>query len=285
MSEGHQGVGQQIVIGVVILVIGSILAAAIIGEGSFAPGILGRHFSGPEGDGDVSDSRQDSEGRPSPVDSASETRIDVSWMDSDLIAHYPFDGTSQDATGSGHDADSRSVTATYDRFRRSNHAYSFDGAPSSVSVPRSSNPLSEEFTLSVWAKHEDTGRPQSIAEAWNSGEGSGVNIFYHPRDDRYYFQMRIGSSNYQLTCPALPLGDWRHLVHVYDGETQIAYLDGLPVGRNRIGKPFKPPRAMFYIGDEATYGDRHFDGSLDDVRVYGRALNAQEVSALAMEGL
>lgn len=72
---------------------------------------------------------------------------------------------------------------------------------------------------------------------------------------------------------------WHHVALTFDGTTLKGYLDGNPMGAgaaatyNLMGVPLS-------IAQNHN-GENYFNGLVDDVRVYGRALTATEVSGLA----
>ena len=84
-------------------------------------------------------------------------------------------------------------------------------------------------------------------------------------------------------------GIWRHLAMVVDDENKLLYL--YVDGRKARGSPrryagaladLKP--AKYYVGTSnplAERWDMRFRGAIDEVRIYGRALSAEEVRGLA----
>lgn len=71
---------------------------------------------------------------------------------------------------------------------------------------------------------------------------------------------------------------WHHAVFVRDGETVSVYLDGQPevTGRSAVLLDPAPSRLRIGGGDDP---DSSFEGKLDEVAVYGRALTPAEVAA------
>ncbi|MDA2936242.1 DUF2341 domain-containing protein [Patescibacteria group bacterium AH-259-L05] len=79
-------------------------------------------------------------------------------------------------------------------------------------------------------------------------------------------------------------GVWHHVVAVYDYDSKKTYMyrDGVVDGTNDwsgITMGDINPSATLHIG-QANYVTEMFNGTLDEVRVYNRALSAQEVSLL-----
>jgi len=85
--------------------------------------------------------------------------------------------------------------------------------------------------------------------------------------------------------PAVLLdGGWHHCAATFDGRVMRVYFDGKPVAElARPGKVRLQPDVPAYIGSLQGHGE-HFDGLLDDLRIYGDALSAEEVAELYRGG-
>ncbi len=85
---------------------------------------------------------------------------------------------------------------------------------------------------------------------------------------------------YTGLTPINNLPQWRHVVGTYDGSTMRVYVDGVEIGTGKaVSGILSPSSGDFVIGGQATSG-KSYMGSIDDVRVYNRALNSGEISAL-----
>ncbi len=74
--------------------------------------------------------------------------------------------------------------------------------------------------------------------------------------------------------PVLPVGQWKHVAVTFDGTTLSGYVDGVLVGTS--------PATFNLQGIPLTVGHEHlwennFNGMIDDLRIYPRALTALEV--------
>lgn len=75
-------------------------------------------------------------------------------------------------------------------------------------------------------------------------------------------------------------GAWHHCAGTFDGQTMRVYLDGREIGSlERPGKVSIDPDAACYLGSSSGDGE-WFQGGLDDLRVYGVRLSAEQVTAL-----
>lgn len=75
-----------------------------------------------------------------------------------------------------------------------------------------------------------------------------------------------------------PVGEWHHICLTYNGTTAIVYVDGNQVASGARSWTLTPLKA--FIGRQVN-GAEYWNGSIDDVRIYNRALAPNEVLALA----
>lgn len=95
------------------------------------------------------------------------------------------------------------------------------------------------------------------------------------------FIVFVGSSNYQVTGSDNLSGNWHHVVGVYDGNEAILYGDGSLVNSNNsMSGDLKGGEgiAIGSLSDERL--QNYFNGLIDDVRIWNRALSTQEVQDL-----
>ena len=94
---------------------------------------------------------------------------------------------------------------------------------------------------------------------------------------------RVGVWKYggtYLVSAVLPSsGAWCHYAYTFDGTTHRLYIDGAQVASGQAAPQAAAPVAL-NLG-RWTSGQEYFTGQLDDLRIYGRALTAAEVLALA----
>jgi hypothetical protein len=100
------------------------------------------------------------------------------------------------------------------------------------------------------------------------------------------FAISIGGNTKEQTMdgpPALPVGEWHHVAVVLGPAGGVLYLDGDQVGSNpsmtlRPADLGSTPNN--YLGRSQFPADPYLDGSIDDFRVYNRALSPSEIKAL-----
>jgi hypothetical protein len=86
-----------------------------------------------------------------------------------------------------------------------------------------------------------------------------------------------GAGSTPLVSAAPPASGWHHLAYTFDGTTRRLYIDGSEKNSSTMAGETGAV-AEAHIG---SYGTQHFAGTLDEVRVYKRALTASEVMQLA----
>jgi len=224
------------------------------------------------------------------LDSAEISQI---YMSADLmksiVACYPFTGNANDGSGNGHTGTVTSSTLTADRFANANSAYSFNGSTTYIDIIPADSFLNNNYTYSAWVKPAtvpsfggsnyvisvgSTGGDQAISlqnnSNWIGWSAAGYNV--------------SSSSATQSVTGALPtLSTWYHLVSVRNDSTLKLFVNGQLVANNpALGVPYYGTAVTkkAIIGERFPLGGVNFDGIIDDVRMYKRALTDAEISAL-----
>jgi len=83
--------------------------------------------------------------------------------------------------------------------------------------------------------------------------------------------------------------NWHMVALSYDNQQIRLYIDGELNGINKQAGPLEQNNMPLYIGTKVDYsGDcnknQFFNGSIDDIRIYNRALDSTEIQALYNEG-
>src|SRR6266567_1968172 len=128
----------------------------------------------------------------------------------------------------------------------------------------------------------------------DAAKGKGYGVYLNNGKAHVHFTSVWESDAIRLeTEEALGAKRWHQLIVTYDGsrmaEGIAVYIDGKPakykVEENTLYRPFnnagKAFSAPFRIGGGGG-PERRFRGRIDDVRVYGRVLDSQEIAALAL---
>lgn len=116
-----------------------------------------------------------------------------------------------------------------------------------------------------------------------------LSTMFHPYNsptgnEHLRFRLRTGGTTTTLigTGSVISAGQWIHAAAVYDGATMRLYQDGDLVGSvAKSGTISTNPGVPVAIGNQPAGAGRPFDGNIDDMRIYDRALTAAEIQALA----
>ncbi|MBK9016274.1 MAG: hypothetical protein IPM82_20615 [Saprospiraceae bacterium] len=183
------------------------------------------------------------------------------------------------------------ITYTTDRFGNCNQAAKFNGTNAYVTAAASAslNSPSTGISLMGWAKAQlSTANIQSIiCKSLQSTstlhyrlgvEGAGLN--------RIFFGYRMAGqswgNNYSSQLSNLTITDWNQYAVTWDGATVRFYWNGAAVGSATLSGTIQPndTTAPFELGRDVHGGIENFNGDLDEIRVYNRALSATEILSL-----
>ncbi len=146
-----------------------------------------------------------------------------------------------------------------------------------VSLPGIISPTDGAFTVCVWALGGQAGQ-SLICQADGSGFG---RIWLGLSTDN---KMRTGLSGTSLDTNTIwDSTKWQHVAFVWDGVSRHIYVNGvLAVVDSSPVVSMEYANGPIYVGAHKYLDDAHFwDGFVDDVLIYKRALSAQEIAQLA----
>ncbi len=195
------------------------------------------------------------------------------------VAYYPFNGDASDVSGHGNDGVVYGATLTTDRFGHPNSAYRFNGVSDYIYVPYSSSlSFPQDLTAAAWIK--TTASTGGIAHEHN-GYTDGNFVLGVSQGGRF----RFGRSAI-LVSGAYDSGyvnddRWHFVVGVFDHTHSVVkhYIDGTLVLTYTDPVALPDYHIPLIIGDENNHLYA-FNGAIDDVRFYNRALSDEEVTAL-----
>lgn len=163
----------------------------------------------------------------------------------------------------------------------------FDGTNKRVSVQNSPNlNPTDELTISAWLKWDippNTG--QNWTAIFNKSVDSQYRLQHNHNNSLFEFGIRTSEGGRWITSTTNPSeGVWYHVVGTYNGEELRIYVNGsLENSTNWSGTINTFPTPLV-LGNRAI-GDRGFNGILDEMGIWDKALSAEEVSSLYLNGL
>jgi hypothetical protein len=163
-------------------------------------------------------------------------------------------------------------------------ALDFDGTDDGVLVGNSAALLGTgDFSLSAWVKVDpgsSTGTVIQQREAGATGYQGEYMLNVNSNGTVNFFV--YGTSAYQFditTTAAINDGQWRHITALRSGTSGKIYIDGVEAASGSGTVQVLQSRAVS-IGYDHRDLNKRFDGGIDDVRIYERALSAAEIDSL-----
>ena len=158
-------------------------------------------------------------------------------------------------------------------------AAAFDGTSGYINVPDNSSLFNTGLSVEAWVKATTWVAAGSIVNRRTSGNVGGYIIEPANTAGQINFYVYAGGSWRAATTPALAAGVWHHLVGTYDGATVRIYADGvLAASTAYAGSVNAPAGPLVWIGKNAV-SNLLFNGSIDEVAIYGTTLSAARVAA------
>ena len=148
------------------------------------------------------------------------------------------------------------------------------------------------FSISCWVLLEDTTLPCAIISKRSASGGFEYSLDNHFRSKEYFnFDNWIENGTNSVygidplnASAAIDLNKWQHLVYVADGTSLKVYVNGtLQTGTDlkNSGQSFTNTDKPFVVGNGGGYGKNYyFQGAIDDLKMYNRILNVDEIKAL-----
>lgn len=163
-----------------------------------------------------------------------------------------------------------------------------------VSVPNFAMPASS-MTLTAWVWADSIPRWATIAANWNGAYGAFNYATFGgtPNMSLYTADAFVqGGINvdYGVSTPSLAPNQWHFLAFVADAssDTVTFYQDGTVAGSFHYGGQLIASSSQLNLGDDpsdTSAGQGNWDGKIDDLAIWSRALGSQEITDIYDAGL
>lgn len=211
-------------------------------------------------------------------------------IDSGLVAYYSFSGNYDDQSGNSHHGTSvNQPVFVHDRFSRPNSAVYLSGDTDYVSLPASIQ-IVRDISISFWVK-TTASDPQPFYEGmflidrdvcnwrrdWDITMGSGGKVIFVTGTDF--------GDHQTPTSMDLNDGYWHHITVTLSSADSMKriYVDRILNRKARfVPAPYVNNNLPIYVGASVCgpLGHDFFEGAVDDIRFYNRAITQSEVNAL-----
>ena len=194
----------------------------------------------------------------------------------------PLGPTTPDVSGYSNDSYLRGgTTAVTGKFGQGRD---LDGVDDAIQLPFAESLAvgAGDFTAMAWIKQGASTANQAIFWGYGINEFSQFWLRAEPADSRIRGLITTGGNTAAVqTTKAYNDNAWHHVALQRKAGTLSIWVDGTqaasvtaPTGSVSPGRPFK-----MYVGQRLD-GAHHFDGSMDEVRIYKRALTATELNSI-----
>ncbi len=205
-----------------------------------------------------------------------------------LVAYYPFSGNPIDESGSGNDGTVTGASLTTDRFGDENSAYYFDGDNDYIIV-NEDNSLdfieNENFTICCWINTISNQSTRIIMKRNGTNGHNWYSVFTRNNSSNIGVEL---SNNYPTNYftengnVIVNNGVWHFVTIQRVSSTSIKIFDNgiLDTVCSDFGFNLSNSSDLYI----ATYFDSPaeptFNGKIDDIRIYNRALSEEEIQVL-----
>jgi len=219
-------------------------------------------------------------------------------VDNSLVAYFPFNGNANDESGHGNNGTpTEAVSLTTGVQGDANGAYQFGSVENSghIYMPNSESlQIGDEWSFATYVK------PLSSAgmDEWGIASDNGTHAIVGHSHDRTGFAIQYGineerfhtyighldggwSDGISASADGNYLNKWIHIAYTYANNTFQIYINGKLITTTYTTPDFTDANTQdWYFGKYSDYW-YPLNGILDEIRIYNRALNANEIVELA----
>jgi len=200
-----------------------------------------------------------------------------------LVSWWTADQTANDLMGVNNGTLENGVTYILGEV---NYAFSFDGTDQYVLI-NSTGSLTGAFTVELWAMPMNQTNSLEMFGSRDPGEFS-----YDLSFSGTYIHSDIGDGGSWITTSAdvtypYVVGNWYHIAETVTTTNYVIYVNGSAIGSGSffMDTPvLYDPNHQMTIGYNNRYDVDYMNGPIDDVRIYNRALSANEIQGIYLAG-
>lgn len=208
----------------------------------------------------------------------------------DLLAHFPIDSTFGDSVVAGRTLLAYKTVLTPDRIGTAGQACRIHD-DAYLGVPEEIFQGLGDFTFVCWLRFEmlNRGTTSGINTVLSLANGTMNELLFYYKANESRFKCYFNNTGFAYGIDSTPGDDaWHHVAVTRFLDQSCVYVDGMPVGDTVFVSPgpFQVDTNGAVIGQDQDIPGGGFDpaqalnGLIDDIRIYDRALSAEEVDAL-----
>jgi hypothetical protein len=208
---------------------------------------------------------------------------------SGLLHRYKFDGNANDENATNHGSLQNTPTLTTDRFGIANRAYAFNGSSQYMTSNLTyTNPNDLSFSLWFRTNTSQGGRLIGLGASQTGASSTYDRHLYMNNAGQLYFGVNPTPLKTVQTTASYNDSLWHHVVATLSSTAGIRlYVDGVLIGTDATATSGQAGyNGYVRVGYDNVTGwpsapsSAFFNGSIDDILIYNRALNSTEVTTL-----
>jgi hypothetical protein len=161
-------------------------------------------------------------------------------------------------------------------------AINFDGIDDFLEIP--TFPFGGPFSISVWVKnHNISAHYARIIDFFNGAGDDNIVLTWIGSTGRMKLDIfNVESRTLMETQQVFPENEWVHVAAVVDeGNIGYLYWNGTLIKTGPLEMPWTTQRAFHWLGRSAWSFDEYYDGLMDELIIFDRALSADEIELLS----
>lgn len=201
-----------------------------------------------------------------------------------LIGYWKMDDNSNDALGSRNGSDTSMTYST----GKINNAGVFNGSSSAVTIANHTSLFPTSLTVSLWINFTTVQQNKHIFTLQNANDSPylGFSIFVEDSANgkKIWSATRSTSFGWVASTNNLNDGNWHHVVVTFDSGTHTMWVDGTQNSQNTGKTLVWDTGANLMFGKFYNYAGGYYNGKLDEVGYWNRALTSDEIATLYNSG-
>ncbi|GEM_PF-6916283 len=196
-----------------------------------------------------------------------------------MVSWWTGDGNAQDFIGSNHGT---LMNGAAFASGKAGQAFSLDGINDYINVGRTD--FTNTLTIEAWVYPKSFGAYSTIYARWYDGTWPDRGVVFQIRSNSHLRLGVIDDSNILDGAYTFQANQWYHVAGVWDGSTSRVYVNGIEVGRRNTSGVFTNQNVDASIGRDPYPAQYYFNGLIDEVTIYDRALSPTEIQAIFAAG-
>jgi len=196
-----------------------------------------------------------------------------------LVGWWRFEGNANDSSGKGNNGTVHGSSLDTGKFGR---CYSFDGVDDYVDCGAGASlDITDAITIEVWVYSNGDARYEHIVSKRQADSQTQYGLLKTNTQKIMFEYGKLDGSWNGVSGDDFPLNQWTHVAVTVKGTAYNFYIAGQAAGNGNLANAIPSlPAVSLRIGYYDGSYDERWDGLIDEVHIYNRALSPQEIRSL-----